>query len=56
MSGTRKFQDWERVLDKDGRTGVIGNYDYELRQYVVLWDDNGWDYADVTELRKADST
>lgn len=48
----RKFQDWERVQNADGRQGVVGNYDQEMRMYVVLWDDNGWEYVDVNELRK----
>lgn len=48
----RKFQDWERVRDHNGREGVIGNYNYDMRMYAVLWDDNGWEYVEVSELEK----
>lgn len=50
MSSQRKFQDWERVRHRDGREGVIGNYDHDMRLYVVLWDGNGWEYVDYKEL------
>lgn len=52
---TRTFSDWDRVVSKDGaRHGVIGNYNVDLRMYAVLWDDNGWDYVELHEIKKED--
>lgn len=44
-SSDRAFQDWSRVIDHHGRSGVIV-WDPGEGAYKVLWDDNGWeDYS-----------
>lgn len=52
-SANRRFQDWTRVGDGNGRTGTI-IWNPTDHEYNVLWDDNGWEpyQSNTKELRE----